>query len=145
MAVEAVAGTKLYIGTAEATPSPDDWVEIGDISNLGDVSQQFASITVESVGSGDSYMIKGTRNYPDLALTLNRNDSDVGQIALKAAAGAARGTLYNFRILETDAGFVTWQGEVFGYGPSYGGVNALKTVKTSISIRPSTVTMTLGT
>jgi hypothetical protein len=39
---------------------------------------------------------------------------------------------------------VTWQGEVFGYGPSYGAVNTVRGVKTSVSIRPSTVTIVVG-
>jgi hypothetical protein len=70
---------------------------------------------------------------------MNRNDSDAGQLALKAAASATRGTLYPFKVLEVDGGYVTWQGEVFGYGPSYGSVNTVRSVKTSVSIRPSTV------
>ncbi len=145
-----VSGTKFYIGPAGAAPtSPDLWVEIGDISNLGDISQDFAQIAVESLGSGDTYQLKGNRSFPNVALVMNKNDSDVGQIALKAASAAVRGTLYPFRIVEADGGAVTagtaiWQGEVFGFGPSYGGVTNLRSVKTSVSIRPSTMTITLG-
>lgn len=137
-----VSGTKLYIGTSESVASPDDYIEIKDISNLGDVSQQFAEIAVASLGDGDTYQVKGQRSFPNFALVMNRNDSDSGQLALKAAAAATRGTLYNFKILETDDGTVTWKGEVFGYGPAYGGVSDLRTVKTAISIRPSTFTFT---
>lgn len=146
-AVGPVSGTKLYIGAAGVLPtvtSPDEWTEIKDISNLGDVSEQYAQIAVESIGDGDTYHIKGQRQFPNLDLVLNRNDSDTGQGALKAAAASARGTLYPFKIVEVDGGLATWSGEVFGYGPAYGGVSALRTVKTSISIRPSTLTLTLG-
>ena len=145
-----VSGTKLYIGPAGGIPtSPDLWVEIADISNLGDISQQFAQITVESLGSGDTYEIKGQRSFPNLAVVMNKNDGDAGQIALKAAASAVRGTLYPFKIQEVDGaattpGLVTWTGECFGYGPAYGGVANLRSVKTSISIRPATITITLG-
>lgn len=139
-----VSGTKFYIGTSESIASPDDYIEVGDISSLGDISEQFAQIAVESIGDGNTYQIKGQRSYPNIDLVMNRNDSDVGQIALKAAAAATRGTLYNFKILETDGGIAVWKGEVFGYGPSYGGVGALRTVKTSVSIRPSTLTITLS-
>ncbi len=148
--VGTVSGTKLYIGPAGSIPtSPDLFIEIGDINNLGDISQEFAQIAVESLGSGDTYQLKGNRSYPNIAVVMNKNDSDVGQIALKAANSAVRGTLYPFKIQEVDggaalAGSVTWQGEVFGYGPAYGGVSNLRTVKTSVSIRPSTVTLTLG-
>lgn len=137
-----VSGTKFYIGGADSVPSPDDYVEIKDISNLGDVSQQFAQIAVASLGDGDTFQLKGQRSFPNFDLVLNRNDSDPGQLALKAASAADRGTLYNFRILETDDGTVEWKGEVFGYGPAYGGVSDLRSVKTSVSIRPSTFVFT---
>jgi len=140
--VGAVAGTKFYIGPAsvdaQAVTSPDQWVEVGDISNLGDLSQNFAEIAVESIGSGDSYNLKGTRSFPNVALTLNRNDSDTGQLAMKTASAAVRGTLYPFKIEEADGGTLLFDGEVFGYGPSYGGVNTLRTIKTSVSVRPDT-------
>lgn len=144
--VGAVAGTKFYIGAAGSIPtSPDLWTEIGDISSLGDLSQTFAKVTIESIGSGDSYDLKGTRAFPTVELTMNRNDVDGGQLALKAASAATRGTLYPFRVLDYDGGVSTWQGEVFGFGPSYGTVNVVRTVKTSVSIRPSTFTFTPGT
>jgi hypothetical protein len=145
MGVGPVAGTKLYIGGSDSVPSPDDYIEIKEIATMGNIAQTFTPITVESVGSGDSYDIKGTRRYPNFELTLNRDDVDPGQIALKAAAEAVRGTLYNFRIVENDGGDVTWKGEVFGYGPNYGGVNALLQVATSISIRPETIVIDLST
>lgn len=140
-----VSGTRFYIGPAGAIPtSPDLWVEIEDISSLGNLAQTFAAISVDSIGDGDTYTLKGQRSFPDFALTLNRNDSDAGQIALKAASAASRGTLYPFRIVETDGGIAVWQGEVYGYGPSYGGASALRTVTTAVSIRPSTLVITLG-
>jgi hypothetical protein len=142
-----VSGTKFYIGPAGSIPTSPDaaaWVEIGSISNLGDLSQQFDQIAVESLGSGDTYQLKGQRKFPNIDLTLNRDDSDLGQIALKAAAAASRGTLYPFKIQETDGGYATWQGECFGYGTSYGGVSALRQVKTSVSVRPSTLTIVLS-
>ncbi len=140
-----VSGTKMYIGTSETIASPDDYVEITDISNLGDINQTFAEIKVESIGDGDTYSLKGQREFPNFQLVLNRNDSSAGQIALKAASSATRGTLYNFKIVETDGGSVTWKGEVFGYGPSYGGAGALRMVKTSVSIRPTSFLIVLST
>jgi hypothetical protein len=145
-AVGPVAGTKLYIGDTSTTPSPDDadYVEIGDISNLGDLSLDFAEVKIESIGSGYSYSLKGTQEAPNIQLLLNRNDSDLGQIALNAASQAARGTLYNFKIVETDGGHAYWKGEVFGYGTSYGGVNDVRKVKTSVSVRPQYLIIQTG-
>src|SRR4051812_45717150 len=101
--VGTVAGTKFFIGAAGAIPSsPDLFIEVGEISSLGDISEAFNAVTVESIGSGDSYTLKGTRSFPDFQITMNRKDSDTGQAALKAAAAAVRGTLYPFKILEVD-------------------------------------------
>lgn len=140
-----VSGTKFFIGPAGAIPtSPDLFIEVKDISNLGNLSQQFAQVAISSIGDGDDYSLKGQRSFPDFALTMNRNDGDTGQVALKAASAAVRGTLYPFKILETNGGYATWQGEAMGYGPNYGGPNAVKAVVTSVSIRPSTLTIVLG-
>ncbi len=142
-----VSGTAVYIGPSAALgggvpSSPDSFVRIHEISNLGNISQQFAEIAVESIDSGDTYSIKGQRSFANLAIVMNRSDADTGQLALKAASAASRGTLYWFKIIETDGGIMTWQGEVFGYGPSYGGVSALRSVQTSVSIRPTSYTWT---
>jgi hypothetical protein len=68
--VNPVAGTKFFIGPAGSVPvSPDLFVEVGDINNLGDISQTFAQVAIESIGSGDSYNLKGTRSYPNVDLS----------------------------------------------------------------------------
>jgi len=144
-AVGPVSGTLFYIGPAGAAPaSPDLWIAVGDINNLGDIAAQFAEIKVESIGSGDTFSLKGNRDYPNFALTMNRNDSDLGQIAIKTAAAATRGTLYPFKVVENDGGTAIWQGEVFGYGPAYGNTSAVRMIKSSVSIRPSTLVITLS-
>lgn len=147
-----VSGTKFYIGpsgvlgeTAPTGTSPDIWVHVGEISNLGNISQTFTEIAVESIDSGDTYQIKGQRVFPNVTLTMNRDDSDAGQLALKTASAAARNTFYHFKIVETDGGTIVWMGEVFGYGPNYGGVAALRSVQTSVSIRPTTFIWTPST
>jgi hypothetical protein len=143
MGVGTVSGTKLYI-TDPGTPvaSPDPYTEIGDIASLGDIAQTFNAVTVSSIGDGDDYSLKGQRSFPNFELTLNKNPDDAGQTALKDASDDARGTLYNFKLVETDGSKITWKGEVFGYGPSFGGPEALKQVKTSISIRPTSLVYT---
>ncbi|MGB6080216.1 MAG: hypothetical protein WBF99_12230 [Xanthobacteraceae bacterium] len=143
MGVGTVSGTKLYI-TDPGTPvaSPDPWVEIKDIASLGNIAQTFNQVTVSSIGDGDDYSLKGQRSFPNFELTLNKNSEDAGQADLKDAADDARGTLYNFKIVETDGSEIIWKGEVFGYGPNFGGPEALKQVVTSISIRPTSLVYT---
>lgn len=141
MGVGTVSGTKLFIGPAGNVPSsPDLFVEIKEIASLGNIAQTFAEVQVNSIGDGDTYSLKGQRSFPNFQLTLNKDKDDPGQQDVKDASDAARGTLYPFKLLETDGSYITWQGEVFGYGPNYGGPEAIKQVVTSISIRPTTLT-----
>jgi len=138
-----VSGTKFFIGAAGNIPvSPDLFTEIKDVASLGNIALAFGAINIDSVGDGDTYTLKGQRSVPNFEVTLNKNDSDPGQLLLKAASAASRGTLYPFKILEPDGGFALWQGEVFGYGPNYGGPTAVRQVQTSVSIRPKTLTIT---
>lgn len=102
MGIGAVAATKLYIADP-GTPVLSDYVEIKNVANLGDVMRQFAAINVEEVGNPQTYSLKGTENFPNFALTLNRNNSDPGQQDLQVAA-ASREVLYNFRLEEPDGG-----------------------------------------
>lgn len=145
MAVGATAGTKIYIST---TVSPDIRVEIGNVSNLGEVSLQFAKIAVEQVGSGYTKQIKGTLSAPTLQLSLNRDDTDLGQIALKAAA-LVRNALYYFWIVENDivvtATVSSFSGRVYSTGTQYGGVNDLKKFRVDIEIEPDSIVTTQGT
>lgn len=145
MTVGAVAGTKLYIGTTESTPSPDDWVLVGNIANFGNLMQQFSKIAVEAVDSGYTRQIKGTESVPTMTMVLNREDTDVGQIALKAAY-SDRNNLYNFRIVENDivvvAGTTTYfKGRVYNKGSQYGGVNDLKKITVDIEVEPDSITV----
>lgn len=99
MAVGAVAGTKIYIGTPAL--SPQVWVEIKDVKDIGALGVSFAKIAREQVGSGYTKQIKGTASAPAFPLVLNRDDTNAGQIALHAAA-LARNILYPFKLVEND-------------------------------------------
>jgi hypothetical protein len=150
--VGAVAGTKLYVYSTAATSgvftppaSPDQWLEIGQIANLGNVMQQFSKIAVESVGSGYTYQIKGTQSTPEFALVVNRKDDDVGQVKLKAIV-TDRNSLWWFRVVDNDIvasnGTTTYfQGRVYSGGSTYGGVNDLKKTNYAIEIEPDSISV----
>jgi len=140
----AVAGTKIYIGTIETVASPDDWIEIGQVSSLGDVGLTFSKIAIESVGNGFTFQIKGTQSAPSCSMVLNRDDTDAGQAAVRLASVDRNGK-YNFKVVENDIGTgfsattAFFKGRIYGYGTSYGGVNAVKQVKFDIEIEPDTI------
>jgi hypothetical protein len=102
MGIGATAKTKLFIADP-GTPTISDYVEVKNVANLGDIMRQFASITVEEVGAGTSYALKGLENFPNFSVTLNRNNDDPGQQDMQIAS-AAREVLYNFRLEEPDGG-----------------------------------------
>lgn len=143
----AVAGTKLYIGgSAAVAPSPDTFLEIGNISSLGSYGgTNFNKIALESVGDGYTRQLKGTQLAPAMDIVLNRDDDDVGQVSMKAAS-ADRNSLYNFRVVENDGPptnltptIVTFKGRVYGWVTAGGGVNDIKRINTSIEIEPDTI------
>lgn len=144
--VGAVAGTKLYIGPAGTHPiSPDQFIEIGQIANIGDLGTQFAKIAVESIGDGYTRQIKGTESVPPFELVMNRKDDDAGQEDVQDAS-ANRNTLYNFRLVENDGEGVLaastriyFKARVFGFVRRYGGVNNLKQVVSGLEIEPDSI------
>ena len=151
MAAGAIAGTKFYIGgTGALAPSPDNvlWVEIKNLSNLGAYGgTNFNKIALESIGDGFTRQLKGTQLAPTMDIVLNRDDTDAGQLALKASS-ADRNALYNFRVDENDIGTganptrTIFKGRVYGYATAGGGVNDLKRINTSIEVEPDTILTT---
>jgi hypothetical protein len=138
--VGAVAGTLFYIGTTESTPSPDDWVVIEDVANIGDLGTTFSKIVRESIGDGYTRQIKGTESVPTFPLVMNRDDDDAGQVAVLAAS-ADRNSFYNFRVVENDGTVIVFQGRVFGFMRKYGGVNNLKQISCDIEVEPDSISV----
>jgi predicted Zn-dependent protease len=96
---QAVAGTKLFIGTIA---DPPVYTEIESVSNIGALGTSFSKIAVESVGSGYTRQIKGTESHPEFPLVMNRISGAPGQAAV-IAASADRNSLYPFKLVENDA------------------------------------------
>lgn len=151
MAAGALAGTKLFIGgTATTIPSPDNtsWVEVGNISSLGAYGgTNFNKIALEAIGSGYTKQLKGTQLAPSMDITVNRDDTDLGQIAMRNAS-SDRNSLYNFKVEENDIGTglnptrTIFKGRVYGWATAGGGVNDIKKINTSIEPEPDTVVVT---
>jgi hypothetical protein len=148
--VGAVAGTKLFIGTTQTVPSPDLFTEIKQCANIGEIGTNFNKIAVESVGDGYTRQIKGTQLSPTFNLVLNRLADDPGQLALVAAA-ADRTSLYNFKIQDNDTARnntptqIFFKGRVFGSPITYGGVNALKQISSTIEVEPDSIIIQAAT
>ncbi|WPZ05665.1 hypothetical protein [Pelagerythrobacter marinus] len=97
MALQAVAGSKIYIGTRVALPSDltvtladfaaqePEWLEIQGWTNAGAVGDQRAEITQSFIGAGRDVSIKGTANAPALDNSFSPIANDPGQQRLRQA------------------------------------------------------------
>lgn len=150
MSTGAVAKTQLYIADPGViVASPDPYTEITDINNIGELGIQFQAIAMETIGDGYTRQLKGTQSSPSLPLVLNRDNSDAGQQALKAAAEDATQALYNFKIVLNDTGnssptnFV-FKGKVMSFISVFGGVNDPRRANAAIEVEPDTITETVA-
>lgn len=96
MAISATAGKKIYIGgklaaktsnfvAADFTAALASKVAIGWVENLGTFGDEATEITFESIDTGRTQKLKGTRNAGNLALVIGYDPNDPGQVALLAA------------------------------------------------------------
>ncbi len=86
-----VARSKVSIGSAtttwdETTAAADTYVQIGRIRNIGGFGDTFQEITVDEVNDGRTRKAKGTANAGNMEIVCSRDATDVGQIAMIAAA-----------------------------------------------------------
>ena len=115
MALQAVAGSKIYIGTRVALPSDltvtladftaqePEWLEINGWTSAGSLGDTRAEITQPFIGSGRDVSIKGTANAGSIENTFSPMPNDPGQQRLRQAlAGCGN---YAFKI-EWGAGCV---------------------------------------
>ncbi len=96
-----VARSKVSIGGAtdawtEVAAAADTYVQIGRIRNIGNFGDTFQEITVDEVNDGRTRKAKGTANAGTMELVCSRDATDVGQIAMLAAADSY--DAFNFKI-----------------------------------------------
>lgn len=97
MALQAVAGSKIYIGTRVALPTDltvtledfaaqqPEWLEINGWTNAGSLGDTRAEITQSFIGSGRDVSIKGTANAGAIENTFSPLPNDPGQQRLRQA------------------------------------------------------------
>jgi hypothetical protein len=105
--ISATSGSKLYIAGVHAAATDTSaeygaltWVEVKNISNLGDFGDEASQITVDHVGEGRTLKLKGTRNAGEMAVTCSWDALDPGQIAVRAAEKTS--FAYDFKLEAND-------------------------------------------
>lgn len=109
MTINSTAGAKVYIGPASeakllteftAITTAGDWVEIGEVEDLGEWGAEGTEITFKNLGDKYTRRRKGTIDSGSVALICARDPLDVGQIAARAAAEEQYS--YAFRVVLED-------------------------------------------
>jgi hypothetical protein len=134
MALQAVAGSKIYIGTRVALPSDltveladfaaqeAEWLEINGWTSAGTLTEARAAITQAFIGSGRDMTIKGTDSSAAMENTFAPLPNDPGQQRLRQAKdscanyafkvdwGAGCASEGPVTISVANPGVVTWAG-----------------------------------
>jgi hypothetical protein len=81
--VKTVAGTTLFV----KVNSDDEYVEVGEITDLGEYGPTFEEITHKPIKSFTTYKFTGAKDYGQLALQLGQDLEDAGQEILRDNLG----------------------------------------------------------
>jgi hypothetical protein len=149
MAVITAAKTKLFIGGAgdsSAGPVTEGaYVEVGEISNMGEFGDQFELITFAALSDRNVRKFKGTRNSGSLTLELGQDISDDGQNDLRTALESDLD--FNFKIeLNDDPGGTGdspttyyFQAKVMSFVVNVGEVNSIIGATAVVEIQSGTL------
>ena len=117
MAFSTGSGTQIYIGPAVTKAESDTlaemqalspWVEIGEVSSMGEFGDQSNDVTFGSLGDSRMRHTKGLRDAGTMVLTVARDFADAGQQALLDAEGT--NLEYAFKVVYDDATTVSGTG-----------------------------------
>ncbi len=106
MAIFSTTGAKFFIGpvndTADTLAALEalTFIEISEVENIDGLSEAANEISFTSLGDGRERILKGTYKAAKPALTMARDLTDAGQIALLAAI--ATNNEYAFKIVLDD-------------------------------------------
>ena len=105
---DTVAGTKLFISTAQPTADTAaayaalTWIEVGQISSVGSVKgREYSLSTLSIVGDGQDREKKGNFKLPNSEFECAWAESDAGQILIEAAS--KNFTVPAFKVTKQDA------------------------------------------
>ena len=112
MAITTATGAKYYIGPVTTIDRTSDvtalasfegivWTEIGEVEDGGEVGDQSADVTFQSLGDGRVRHLKGARDAGTINLVCGDDPLDAGQQALRAAEQTK--FVYPFKIVYEDA------------------------------------------
>lgn len=145
------SGAKIYIGTKQTTGSDDAYTLIGKVNNQGAFGPVYQEIKFDTLDNRDTLKFKGQRDDGNIALTLGRDLTDTGQLALTAALSDDHD--YNFKVTLNDAGVATgalpttylFKAKVMSFTTNIGATNQVVQASVSIAIKSGSIVETAAT
>jgi hypothetical protein len=129
MTVKTSAGSILHIATAQ--PATYDaagyaaltWVEVGEITDLGEFGREYNLVTHMPVKTRGVQKFKGSFNEGSMQLQLGKDTDDAGQVIMKAASESDND--YSFKVTTQNTDKFYFQAKVMSWKTGVGGVDQI--------------------
>lgn len=99
------------------------WTAIGEVTDLGEFSREYALVTHSPVGNRATQKYKGSFNEGSMTLTMGLDTDDAGQIIVKA--GRLLDTPYSFRVTTQNGDIYYFVAQVMSFKVGVGGVDQI--------------------
>lgn len=132
------AGTEIYIGAS--MPATYDkagfeavvWTKIGEVTDLGEFGREYSVVTHNPLGDRRTIKRKGSYNEGAVSMSMGKDVSDVGQVALSTALDSDDS--YPFKVVLQDTTHLYFSGQVISFTTNVGSVDQITGVSCSIEI-----------
>lgn len=132
------AGTKLSIcAAAPATYNGPGfaaltWVEVGEISDLGEFGRQYALVSYNLLGDRRTVKRKGSYNDGTIAAQMARVPTDAGQAIITAALDSDAS--YSIKIVLQDGTIFYTSAQIMSYTTNIGSVDQITSATVNMEI-----------
>ena len=140
MTVATNAGNKFYVSTTATAPATYDaagyaaltYAEVGEITDLGTLSAEYAITEHNPIGDRNLQKLKGTRDNGSQDLTLGFDEIDAGQVVMQTALDSDSN--YHFKVVMKSGSIFYYSGLVPKFDIIYGAADDVVGAETSIAI-----------
>jgi len=147
MGIGPTAGSTLEVGLTGTVESPDNYLAVGEITDLGTFGRVYQEIVAQSISNRGDRKFKGTYNDGSMTIKVNRDFADTGQVRLQTALDSDSD--YNIRITlndNEDGGFttptmITFKAKVMQFPLELGGANSMMAGNCVLSIKSGSITV----
>lgn len=132
------AGTKISISAAlpatytSAGFSALTWIEIGEVSDLGEFGRQYNMVTFNPLGSRKTVKRKGSYNDGTITAQMARVPSDAGQTILTEALDSDNS--YSVKVVLQNGTTFYFTAQIASYTTNVGSVDQITSASVSIEI-----------